>query len=321
MFYQCNGKHAITYNVGAGRFGDKLLGFAHALYISHTTSLPLLFRDFNFHGQFDFPINQQLTFDNKFLHYDAVRSHYQNEYHVNSPQSLTEFLGQIRDTNTPSTIYIIDYLPSFISEWDQNNTFALLYEIPWRDASFHRLFQESVKPNIEIPDFTKKGKLNVAVHVRTHSGDDDPKVVYPGFPLKNTFGLDYYKRQIRKVYDWNQRLPMYVFIFSDTDNPRKVINEFKEEFKGLDIEFNIQELVRPDLNNTIQDFFAMQKFNVIIAIQSNFATMAYKLGDVDMLIMPLRVQGSYPNFRFDRIQVINKKSSWFPFDLNLICKD
>jgi hypothetical protein len=123
------------------------------------------------------------------------------------------------------------------------------------------------------------------------------------------------------VYEWNQKKHMRVFLFSDTDNPEGLLSDFRKCFEGYDIAFETQNNARPDLNNTIQDFFAMQQFDVLIATQSHFSFVAAHAGNFDMIIVPVHSRGSYPNYYIDRVQMISKKSSWFPYDLDITIKD
>ena len=141
-----------------------------------------------------------------------------------------------------------------------------------------------------------------------------------GYQLKHPF-TDYHKRQIEKVYKWNLNRPTYVFLFSDSKKPLELLDEFRDHFKGDKIEFVIQELMAPDLNNTVQDFFAMQKFDVLIATQSNYSMMAALIGSFDMIILPMHVDGDWPNYRVRQIQMMSRKSCWFPYELNVVLQD
>ncbi|MBS0628579.1 MAG: hypothetical protein JSS09_10290, partial [Verrucomicrobia bacterium] len=139
-------------------------------------------------------------------------------------------------------------------------------------------------------------------------------------PLKHPT-IDYHQKQIKKVYEWNLARPMQVFLFTDSSEPKKVLDAFVTNFRGYNIEFNIQELEAADVNYAVQDFFAMQKFDVLIATQSNFSMMAARLGNFDMIIFPIHVTGKYPNYRIDRVQMISRGASWFPYKLNAVFRD
>lgn len=308
-------QHAITYNLGGSRFGDKVLGYLQARYVSYVTKLPFLYRPFIYSDQLD------LSYDA--LPYDQYAHSYSRHVHVESRDNFTEFMAQIRDESTPDTLYIVDYFPADISEWDRtdyNQTNSLLFVHSWYDLNFSEYMRNSMRPVITIPDFTKENCLNVAMHVRTLSGGDTPQTSWAYLPLKHP-SRDYYERQILKVYEWNLKRPMHVFIFSDTDNPHELVAHFSSKFQGLNIEFNIQILTNPDTNNVIQDFFAMQKFDVLIATQSNFSMLAAKIGKFDMVLFPVHVKGQYPNLYIDRVQAVSYASEWFPYEISVVLKD
>lgn len=304
--------HGISYEYCAGRFGDKILGYAQARYLSYITGLPFLSRPF--------PNSQYLTIEYQALPFEEQVKHYQRIYHIKSAETFTEFFRQIRDPQTPPTLFMVDYFPSDISEWDWPSTWwtsALV--IPWKDENFANYLKKSLEPKMKIPDFTVEGRLNVADHIRFLSGQDGIDSLI-SFPLKHP-NFDYHERQIRRVYELNGKKPMHVFLFSDTKTPLMFLEQIRKRFSQEDILFNIQVLENPDINYVIQDFFAMQKFDVLIATQSNFSMMASRLGDFDMVIFPVHAIGEYPHSQIDRIQLMSKKSNWFPYELNVILRE
>ena len=306
-------RHAITYEYTAGRFGDKLLGYAQARYLSHLTGLSFLYRPFE--------NSQYLTIEYEAFSLEQHYKAYSQILHIRSPETITEFFKMLRDPQTPPTIFVIDYFASDMSEWEpQGSWWSIALNIPWCDDKFAHYLQSSLQPRIPIPNLTVNGRLNVADHIRTLSGGDVPQGSIRDLPLKHVT-LDYHERQIRKIYEWNLKKPMHVFLFSDTKTPLVLLEEMQKRFKTEDIIFNIQILEQPDVKYVIQDFFAMQKFNVIIATQSNFSMMASRLGNFDMIITPLHVIGKYPNYQIDRVQIVTRKSSWFPYDLNIVIRE
>jgi hypothetical protein len=304
-------KHAISFS-GGDRFGDRLLAYAQARYLSYITSIPFLYHSF--------PYSHLLTIENDAISYDDQASNYSDIFHICSAHSFSQFLCRIREPSTPPTLFIVDYFPSDISEWDTDKSRSLALNIPWQEPQFAHYLYQTLSPRIPIPDFRVGDRLNIAVHVRTLSGTDTAETSFYALPLKHPT-WDYHKRQIKRVYEWNLRRPMHVFLFTDSNNPRHVYEEFSNSFLNCDITFGIQYLDQPDVNYVVQDFFAMQKFEVLIATQSNFSIMAARIGLPDMFIVPVHAQGVYPNSRIDRVQVTSKKSSWFPYELNLILKD
>jgi hypothetical protein len=304
--------HAISYQ-GGSRFGDRVLGYCQARYLSYVTGIPFLYRSF--------PYSQHLTIEYQAENYDTWARRYPTTFTICSANTLTEFFAKIRDPKTPPTLFIVDYFPGDLDEWKIDKTRSIALEIPWDDLAFKSYLQRSLAPRLSIPDFRQPGCLNVAVHVRTMSGPDTPETSLAYFPLKFPT-LDYHIRQIRRVYTWNLERPMHVFIFSDSKQPLNLVEEFRSAFQGKAITFDIQVLEKPDLTHVVQDFFAMQKFDVLIATRSNFSLMAGRLASLDMFIYPTHAKGRFPKpTRVDRIQLITRASSWFPYTLNAVLKD
>ncbi|HSX10722.1 MAG TPA: hypothetical protein VLF94_03275 [Chlamydiales bacterium] len=304
-------RHAISYE-GGDRFGDRLSTYAQARYLSYVTGIQFLYRPFCY--------TDQATIDFQALPYDEVAPKYRLVFRICSAKTLADFYAKAANPYTPPTLFIFEYAPTDISEWENDRTRSALLNIPWRDERFAAYLKQCLVPNVPIPDLRKEGRLNVADHVRTLSGADtiDTSIYY--LPLKHPT-LDYHKSQIKKVYEWNQKKPMHVFLFSDTKKPQELLAQFRNCFLGYDILFDIQFLDKPDTDHVIQDFFAMQKFNVIIATQSNFSMMAWRFGSPDMVIFPVHLNGKYPNTEIDRVQVISRKSDWFPYEMDVILKE
>ncbi len=308
-----HGKHAISYGFSEEKtFGDTILGYAQARYLSYMTSLPFLYHPFDF--------SEQLHIGYDALPYATHASQYSRQFHIKTGETLTEFLSQIRNPDTPSTLFIVDYFPLDFSFWVFDKiTENLILNTPWHDAGFATILKNALRPKLPIPDFTKRNHLNVAVHVIASC---DGRDVQSSTALPKKYqNCDYLKHQIEKVYAWNLKRPMYVFLFSNTSTPLDLLKEFRQHFKNYTIEFDIQTLKDPDCNTTVQDFFAMQTFDVLIATQSNYSMMASLMGTFDMVMFPIRVHGNYPNYRINQVQVISKKSAWFPYEFNVILKN
>lgn len=306
--------HSITWEWHAGRLGDKLVGVAQARFLSYSTNIRFLYRPHEY--------SEYMTIEHDALPFDQIAPTYQSFFHVKSADTLMQFFKMIRDPKTPPTLFFVDYFPNDTSEWDWPLTWwTAAIDVPWRDPKFSAYLKEAMKPKFEVPNFRVEGRLNVADHIRTLSGQDQKGDSDFSFPLKHPT-LGYHERQIRKVYEWNMRKPMHVFIFSDTKTPLSLLKDMKSRFKdNEDITFNIQILDKPDTKYAIQDFYAMQKFDVLIATQSNFSMMASRLGNFDMVVFPVHAIGQYPNVEIDRVQLITRKNQWFPYEVNTVLRD
>ncbi len=309
--------HAISYEYCPGRFGDKILGYSHARYLSYITQIPFLSRS---SSNKDYLLSDHLMTDYESFPFQEKARHYSQVFHIKSSDTLAEFFRMIQEPGTPPTLFMVEYFPSDVFEWNLTPSWTTALVIPWKEEGFANYLRKSLQPKIPIPDFTVEGRLNVADHMRDLSGGDVDHISRRFLPLKHPY-IDYHERQIRRVYEWSGKKPMHVFIFSDTKTPLEFLEQIKSRFPHEDILFKIQVLEQPDVNYVVQDFFAMQKFDVLITTQSNFSMMASRLADFDMIISPVHGVGEYPHFQIDRIQLITKKSAWFPFELNTILQE
>src|SRR5690348_6467543 len=115
-------KHAISYDFGNARFGDKILGYTEAHYLSYCTSLPFLYHPFNY--------SQYLNIEHESLPYDQNHTKYAKKFYINSASTLAEFFSIIRNPNSPPTLFLVSYVPTDISEWNIDKNRRHLFNIP-----------------------------------------------------------------------------------------------------------------------------------------------------------------------------------------------
>jgi hypothetical protein len=106
-------RHAITYEGGA-RFGDRVLGYFQARYLSHSTGIPFIYRPF--------PYSEYVNIAFEARPYFPFAVRYRFIFHIRSAQTLSEFFCKIRDPNTPLTLFILEYAPADLGEWDVDLT-------------------------------------------------------------------------------------------------------------------------------------------------------------------------------------------------------
>src|SRR5690348_8719112 len=80
-------RHAISYE-GGDRFGDRLLIYAQARYLSYMTAVPFLYRPFIY--------SDRLSIEWEARPFDQYASQYTHVFHITSNQTLTEFFAKIR---------------------------------------------------------------------------------------------------------------------------------------------------------------------------------------------------------------------------------
>ncbi len=100
--------HAISYQ-GGDRFGDRMLVYAQARYLSYITSVPFLYRSFIY--------SDLITADHEADLFDDQKTNFQQTLVINSFDSLNEFFHRIDNPESPSTLFIVGYFPSDITSF------------------------------------------------------------------------------------------------------------------------------------------------------------------------------------------------------------
>lgn len=267
---------AVTYDLGGGRFGDKLLGYAHAKWVSYQYGIPLLYKPFIY--------SDQLV-----LHRQEFRYTNENGF----PRIITPMHGDTIDYSADiSALFVIPYFPEAPSEHQD----PIHYWIPvdWDDPGFkkelkrliHPLF---VKTTLNLP----KDRISVAVHVREGGNSDPDRTTWRNFPLKLP-PLSYYIDQIKLIYELLEGRPLYIHLFTDANNPSSIVESFKSHLTGMDLVFGCRSQGNNDTSNVLEDFFEMTRFDCLIRTESNYTIMLTKIADFKLVIRPVR---EAPNIR------------------------
>ena len=270
-----NFNKAVTYELSPGRFGDNLLSYIHAKWISYKYSLPLLYKPFIYSDQL-------------LLHYHEDLYTEQHKKKFNQIVTL-ENENLINAHDNSSILYHVPYFPESKYELRSCKGFkgkAWPYlEVDWTDKKFIEYLKIGIVPCKPIALLTlPKNKISVAVHLRKGGNHDDSSTI-TAFPLK--FVPDeFYIAQIKQLYTLLKGKPLYVYIFTDDNNPLKIVQKFKNFIQGCDIEFDCRKQGNCDTANVIEDFFALQQFDCLIHSESNFSFIMSKLGNYMISIFP-----------------------------------
>ena len=224
---------AVTYELSPGRFADNLISYIHAKWISYKYQIPLLYKPFIY--------SDQLLLHEHELRYNET---------VKNGFSKTIILGRnvsVDLNDTLSTLYIAPYFPESKYElsccvnfsgkaWDY-------FVIDWNDIGFINALRKVIAPTatVMVPHMhMPMDRISVAVHVRRGGNHDTPETL-PGFPLK-FLPNDFYIRQIKNLYYMLNKHPLYVYLFSDDNNPLGIVHKFEHDLSELDIQFNCRKM-------------------------------------------------------------------------------
>ncbi len=263
-------KAAVTYDLGGGRFGDKLIGYLHAKWISFRYQMPLLYQPF--------PYSDQLV-----MHRDE--RHFQKSDFERFERTVT-FAYDSKEAfrNDQSALYMIPYFPE--APWEQvpeNKWFY--FPVDWKDPVFKGQLQRMVAPlhltpKLQLP----QDRISVAVHMRL-GGSFDTAETKMRAPLKLP-PVSFYKEQIKHLYELLKGRPLYVHIFTDDENPQGLLKECQEYTQGLNITYGCRQDTNTHDSNVLEDFFEMIKFDCLIRPDSNYSIIAGKIGDFMIEISP-----------------------------------
>lgn len=270
-FLSSNAKQtsAITFQ-GGGRFGDQLITYCKAKWLSYKYEIPFMCPDFLLKDTLQLAKKEkQLT--------KAKRKKFQREVIVKDEKDI--------DPTASSTLFVVDYYVT-MQDFSTHQAFKKL-------ISDHPLFLKELRLQIAPRKPLKKlilpkDTLTVALHVRRGSAKDKPllhnknekdHIAYADKRWPCKFPPDeYYIEQIKRLDILTGHQPMYVHIFTDATDPESIARTYQESLNLPHISFGCQQGSQRD-NSIINDLFAMMQFDCLIRSSSNYSSIAYLLGD------------------------------------------
>jgi hypothetical protein len=256
---------AILGKPNRGRFGDQLVCYCRAKWLSHKFNIPLLY--------IPFPYSDQLMLHEHETIYtpqhDQLFSHI---LHLPNP-----FIGELTPNN--NTLYTCD--------WNIET------HVDWNDNSFLEKLRYTISPRyplnkMDIPD----GYITIAAHVRTgggyHGDHNDKREKHPLRFAPEQFFIE----QIARIAQMFPEQKLYVHIFTDHQQPKDLKQRFKEALNNPHITFAYRNKNNSHDANVLEDFFSMMDFNCLIRPASNFSKHVQYLGNNKIVIYPT---GSHKN--------------------------
>lgn len=262
----------VTYETTSGRFGDNLLSFLHAKWVSYCSNVPLIYAPFIYSDQLSFSQKYQI----------------QIPYNVKFRECTDPSLLQKAIKSKGPIIYKVLYFPESPYELAHGISFKGgawdCFSVNWKDKQFIQSVMEDLTPKrvlnlIALP----KDKITVAMHVR-RGGNHDSRNTPSEFPLK--FLPDsFFIKQLKRLYQILGEQPLYVFVFTDDNHPAQVVKKYSRYFAKYSIEFAYRTK-NSDTENVLEDFFSMMQFDCMIHSESNFSLIPSLIGDYMVTIHP-----------------------------------
>lgn len=263
----------VTYEFSGGRFGDSLLCYLHAKWISYKYEIPIAYKPF--------ALSLNLEMDRQ-----EKRHTYANARWRTNIDAATVF-----DPKSPNE-YICPYFPE--DPWELKNSTYLLsgtpytsfFEIDWKDPGFREAALAMIAPQRQLFLTQPQGSgIHIALHVREGGGYDDDGF-RRAFPLKLP-PLQFYIDGVLKMLELFPEKPLAIQVFTDAASPQMIVQKIKEQIPpGADIQFFFRKGSNSFARNILEDFFSLFLYDAIIRSQSNFSLIPSLLRDFAVVYAP-----------------------------------
>lgn len=293
---------AFTNIYNHSRFGDNLVCWLHAQWLSFVYDAPMFYEPFEYSDQLVLHYQQKTITECSAIERVVINA--DNLYTIDPTQDC---------------LYAVPYFPEF--EIDRNNRGpgdTLYFPVNWDNEEFYHLIRSLIQPintkflEVNLP----ANHISVAVHVRKGSqGIDLPLLNEAG--RKNSYALyadvawplrfppqHFYTDQIKKISELYYHTPLYIYIFTDHHQPLDILNSFRQELRDYT---NITLDCRREGNyhtiNVVEDFFAMTQFDCLIRPQSCYSFVAGKISNYKIEIWPTNHHWQGARLFIDEVQL------------------
>lgn len=305
--------YAFSMRKHGGRFGNCIYLYALTVYLSEKYKKPFVYRPF----QYSDKLLLHTKIDSKFATYKRVGL--RNEASIFSDlQKNNEnilFLCSCKTTLKMSP----EHLSSCHSDERKIDMIAQNPKV----LSLLRTHIQLINP---LPKINNYGLPSIALHIRTGGNfKDDENLILKqkklltniayqetnsGYLLKfvQFIGYQFYFRAIKLILKQLNYSRCYIYLFTDDNDPEKILNIFKEKFKNESIIFDCKRFNGHDFN-VIEDFFMMMQFDYLIRSFSTYTQMAQILGKYKKVIYP--ANGIIKNgvFNVQKINIVDSRST------------
>lgn len=267
----------VTYEFSGGRFGDNLLTYMHAKWISYRYQIPLLYKPFSY--------SSQLVLHEVEFHYDQMTRCKAIEVLVESEADIAAVSKDV------SKFYLCPYFPE--CKWERENTKGgngrpfFFFDVDWKNPKFRAILKRLIAPKqkyrLILPP---KGVISIALHIREGGGFDVGEV--PLYFLAKMPPIQFYTEGLVKVVELFKGKPLYCFVFTDALDPDSLVNKLKSVIpEGTEIIFECRSKGNCHDSNVLEDFFSFFHFDVLIHSQSNFSIIPSLIHDYAVTYAPL----------------------------------
>ena len=268
---------AVTYPNDGGRFGDRLIAYIHAKWISLQDDVPFVY--------LPFPYSEFLVLS-------------QEEIHL---AEAAYFLD-------PSQLHVCPYFPEAKGELRGDEWKDKYFSVDFEEQHFLWTLRKMIAPlqplNCIHPP---KDRLSIALHVR-EGGGYDPSDLSVYMPYKSP-PFCFYPICLNKVLELLDGKPVFCFVFTDAKDPALVVERLKKEIPAdAPISFHYRETGNSHSNNVLEDFFSFQNFDILIRPDSNFSIVPSLIHPFAIVCSPLEFwfdENGYPHTKEVEVKINN----------------
>lgn len=297
---------AITTEQYGGRFGDQLLLYCFGKYCAKHLNVPFLFRPF--------PNSELLAL------YDCER-HYTNQQF--RQKRVLRYNKGDRVNVELNTLYEVPF-------WAPTN---FLEEVA-KDKELTAELREMIKPRYGMQESNlPNDRVTVAVHVRKGGGFDRPLLSrqrytkedlqeakqygnrYVGGNYQDVLNApkfppdQFYIDQIIHLSEILYDQPLYVFIFTDDQNPAKIMDVYKQAVNKSNIVFDCRRENNHHTMNIVDDLVAMAQFDYLIRPESAFSIISQIIGEHKLIIHPISIHWYGDILHVENVEIIDRTKS------------
>lgn len=257
----------ITYEFSGGRFGDCLLCYLHAKWLSYTCDMPLFYKPFEY--------SSALWLDEKELHFQPSYAEFRLSRRFPVPDRR-------------NIIFVCPYFPEVPPppQTAPPNRHPYRFETNWKDPEFRKIAREMIAPKQPLVLITPPlHTVNIAIHIR-EGGEFDDEHTRLFDPLKLP-PLAFYTQALLQVVELFPDLPLYCHIFTDALDPASFAAELERVVpSALPIQFECRRAYNHHTANVLEDFFSLFLFDVLIRPQSNYSIVPSLIHDFAIVYSP-----------------------------------
>ena len=276
---------AVTNGDDGGRFGDKLLTYLHAKWLSYQYGIPLFYKPFD--------CSRKLI-----LHTEEIRL---KDALKKRDYALLSLRQATIDLSSPGPqIYICPYFAEDPLEANLYRSFR--FEVDWKDKKFRKNILKLVAPINKLDlIYPPKETINIALHFREGGGfDADSERLRVPSKLPP---LSFYLESLDKVLSLFPNKPITCHVFTDALNIDPFIQQIRAVVPhGATVRFTYRSANGPD-ENVLDDFFSLFHFDCLIRPQSNFSIIPSLLHDFAVVCSPAEISISGSQVSVNRLSL------------------